>query len=82
MDLYFTAPKHLSCQVRFPQVALVSDVPLSSEQAPRAALRFIRFRGRKPEGLRHRDVEVGGGPRPWENSPEGDGRVAVEAVTY
>jgi len=82
MGLYFSAPKYLTYYAHFPQGASVSDVSLPSEQTPCAVLQFIRFRGRKPGGLRHRDVEVGGRPRPLESSPEGDGRVAVEAVTY
>ena len=60
----------------------MSDVSLSSEQAPCAVLQSIWFRGREPGGVRHRDVEVGGRPGPLEISPEGDGRVAVEAETY
>jgi len=84
MDLYFSVPKYLTCKVHVPQGVAVSDVSLSSGQIPFAAHQFIWFRGRKPEGLRHRDVVVGGRgrPRPLESSPEGDGRVAIEAVTH
>ncbi len=60
----------------------MSDVSLASVQAPALNETGLDFEGRKPEGLRHRDEEVEGRPRPMESPPGGVGRVALKAEAY
>ncbi len=82
MGICFSAPKVLIRQVHFPQAASVSDVSFASVQAPCALLSTVWVRRGKAEGPRHRDEEVEGRPCPLEKAPEGDGREALEALTY
>ena len=83
MGLCFSAPNYLTCSLHLPQAIPVSDVSLASVQAPSAVPNSISSsEGGKPGGLRHRDEEVEGRPRPLENLPNGVRRVALKALTY